>query len=556
MKKKNIKKILALAFCCVMLVPMLAACGDSNGGGGDTSSPPAGTPTSSGGGGNTGGTLVSAKDSVNMAITADTQTLNPLYLNGWAAQQCIFQVYEPLWFIDGSRRNIVPRLATGYDMSPDGLVWTVYLREGVTFSNGEPFVASDVLFSLHLANNREGEPPWFVDMVEERNRVIDENTVEIHFSRFLISYEASFGTIPIFSEASYDPDTVSMTAIGTGPYTITDYVINSHLIMTARDDYWGGKAPIQTLNYRFISEESQRVNAIEAGEVDVSDIPFAEIEHVENLPNIDVRLVPRFQTRCVLLNNTNPDSPFYDNADARAAFLYAVNPEPILRIVYNGYGEVSKAAYTLFAGDANESDFYYGLYSDDGYNPDRARELAISSGLAEWSQNNQLRLINNGAPDMVNTAELIQGMLEAVGVRVQIVSYDTGSWLTYRFDHTAYELTVDFTGGTLAASDLTLWWQYCGNNSDSSGNPDPAGLERLRELTGGDRASGTVQAIGEEPNAANRVAGITEMNRLINDQYLFKNLVDMMNAMALHQDLSLTYLSGEWVDWTQSYWVR
>ncbi|MCL2125218.1 MAG: ABC transporter substrate-binding protein [Oscillospiraceae bacterium] len=579
--KKTLRRVIALLVICLMVF-MLAACNksndnnsnantntDSNTNANTDSNSNSNTNTDSNTNSNTntstdntpsgpvGGeidtSIVSARDSVSMAITADVGTLNPLYLNGWAPQQCIFHVYEPLWAVDGSRQNIIWRLATGYEVSPDGCVWTIHLREGVKFSNGSDFTAEDVLFSMYLANHREGEPPWFLYMLEDENKIIDDYTLEFHFSKFLVSYRDSFYTIPIFDKDSYDADTVSMVAVGTGPYTVSDYVIDSHLILEARDDYWGGKLPIKTINYRFMAEDAQRVNALEAGEVDISAVPSEEIEYVDSLPNIDVRLVPAYTQRTLYCNNTNPDNPFFDNLDARKAVLLAVNPEPILRIVYNNYGALSRGPYTVYASNANEADFDKGMYDGSGYNPDLARELAISSGLAEWTQTRPLRFINNGAADMVMCAELIQSMLDEVGIKTQILTYDPGSWLTYRFDHTAYDITVDFTGSSETVSDITLWWQYCGNNSGSSGNPDPAGVERLRALTDGDE---TTQALAEEPNAANRVAGISEMVDILNEQFLFKNLVDMLNVLGVNQNLSVSYLAGEWVDFRATYWVN
>ena len=590
------KKILAILLV-LCLVFALAACGkdDDNSGssapaGGD-STPSGSTSSESSTSPGTGAAgdgpldsqgsqpvadVESARDNVSMAITADVGTLNPLYLQGWASQQCIRAIYEPLWSTDEARRELRWVLATGYEMSEDGCTWTIHLRDDAYFASGHKLTAQDVIFSLYLANHREGEPPWFLYMLDDENRAIDDTTVELHFSRYMISYEFTFTSIMIFCQETYDPDTIAMYTNGTGPYEVVDYVINSHLNLTRRDNYWGGAAPIKDISFRFMAEEAQRVNALQTGEIQIGAVPFQDIEFVDDLPDVAVRLVPAITQRALYCNNTNPASPFFNNVDARKAVFYAVNPEPILRLVYNNYGELSRGPYTVHASDANPAHFDIGPYAPGaGYNPDLARELAISSGLAEWSQNNTLRCINNGAPDMVMTAELIQANLDAIGVKMEILSYDPGSWLTYRFNHEAYEMTVDFTGGTPATGDLLFWWPYCGNNSLTSGNPDPEDTIRIREIADGGHKStepltpgendyyiipmnnpdGTpMKPLTEEPSADARQVYYTELVDIFNEIFLFKNLVDMVNAFGVHNDLQVDWMNNSWVNWMGTYW--
>ena len=581
------KKILAILLVLCMVVTFVAACGKEE----DTSSSSASTGDSTTSGstssdstpsGSTAGDGpldaqgeqpavgdISVRDSVSMAIMEDVGTLNPLYLNGWASQQCIRAIYEPLWSTDNTRRELRWVLATGYEMSEDGLIWTVHLRDDAYFASGHKLTAEDVIFSLYLANHREGEPPWFLYMIDEECKAIDDTTVQFVFSRYMIGYEYSFTSVMIFCKATYDPDTISMETDGTGPYAVADYVIQSHLNLERREDYWGPQPPIKYVNYRFMSEDAQRVNALQTGEIQIGAVPFQDVEYVNGLPNMAINFVSRMQTRAVICNNTNPASPFYDNTDARAAVFYAVNPEPILRMVYNNYGKLAAAPYTSEASDMNPAHFGAGPYANNGYDPDLARQLAESSGLAEWSQNNTLRLINNGTSDMVMTSELVQGMLREIGVMIEILTYDPGSWLTYRFDHTAYEMTVDFSGGTPAASDLGLWWQYCGNNSLTSGNPDPEDVLRLREIVDGGHKDpndltliipiimpdgSKMVPVGEMPDPAARQGYYDEMVNTINETFLFKNCVELVDAIGYDEGLVIDLMNNNWINWLATYW--
>jgi peptide/nickel transport system substrate-binding protein len=536
---KKMGKLSAVLLCVAMLISLVAACGQSNTQGdvpsdtpseasGDTSSaPPAET-------GN-----VSARDSITIAITQDRGTLDPLYTVGWDNQQCLRLVYEPLWEYDEDYKEIKWVLATSIDDS-DPLKWTVKLRDDVTFANGNKFTADDVVYSLWLANNRKGEPPYFLYMDNEATRAIDDTTVEIVFTEFNVSYALSFATIFMYDKESYNADTAAFETNGSGPYKVTDYVIQSHLSLTARDDYWGEAPPIKNVTFKVLMEDAQRVNALETGEVDVSGVPFQDVEYVRGLPELSIREAAARSQRAVFLNVTNPDSIFYDNMDARLAVFYAINPEAVLKIVYNGYGDVSKAPYSIHATDADPSDYGKGIYGH-GYDLELAKQLAESSGL----KGAELVLINNGSSDMVTTSELVQQALKEIGVNVKIQTTDAGSWLTYRFDDKAFDLCVDFTGGNPATADLSVWWQYAGNcGTDTSKTPEAAAT--LRQL--GDE-------VAKIADANERAIYRTKMSDELVKLNYFYNLVDMITFQAYNKNLELPRTSNSWIDWSKARWT-
>jgi peptide/nickel transport system substrate-binding protein len=553
------KKKLAILLALCMVFVLVAACnGDSDtgtSGGGDTTAGGGGaTGTTGGGGANVAtedpevddtGRVISAKDTVTMAIMQDRGTLDPLYLVGWDNQQAMRLVYEPLWEYDETNTFIKWVLATSID-DTDPLAWIITLRDDVYFSNGNKFTARDVLFSLWLANNRVGEPPYFRHMDNDANRAIDDYTVEIIFTEYRVGLEFTFATIFMYNEETYDFDTVAMQAMGSGPYILTDYVIGSHKNFELRDDYWGVLPPIRYVNFRVLIEEAQRVNALQTGEVDIARVPFQDIDFVRSLPHMNVRLANARSQRSLFVNASHPDSPFFDNLDARKAIFYAVDPQGILDVVYSGFGMISRGPYTQHVPNPNEADFDLGIYGNF-YQPEYARELAISSGLVDWPY--PIRFINNGAPDMVMVAELTQAYLRDIGITVDILSLDPGSWLAYRFDSSTFDMLVDFTGSATAAGDLAVWWLYAGNFPNDYGDEYPwypPELERMRYL--GDMVMGVT-----DPAEVARI--VTEMNQYLIDQYYVVNYVDMVTAQARHVDLVVD-MSGGWIDWMTLYWAR
>jgi ABC-type transport system substrate-binding protein len=287
-------------------------------------------------------------------------------------------------------------------------------------------------------------------------------------------------------------------------------------------------------------EDAQRVNALQAGEVDISGVPFQDVEYVKSLSDLSVREAPARMCRAICFDVTDPNSPFYNNMDARLAVIHAVDPAAVLKIVYNNLGAVAIGPYSQFSVDANKADFGKGIYDGTSYNPTLAKELAEKSGLTKVT----LTLINNGTADMVTTSELVQQALKEIGVTCNVQSTDAGSWLTYRFDDTKFDLCVDFTSGLTPAANLPIWWQYCGNCGTDT-TKTPAEAAKMRELT---------DQISEVSDPAKRAEICSQMtDELLKLDYFF-NMVDMLTFQAYNKNLELPRISNSWIDWTNAYW--
>ncbi|MDR0906549.1 MAG: ABC transporter substrate-binding protein [Oscillospiraceae bacterium] len=447
------KKFLsALLVLCIVF--SLVACGGSGEKSGGT--------TDGGTSGGTDGGSSSAKDTLTIAVTSDSGTLDPLYNVGWDLLNALRMIYEPLWEYqgDGTQRFILAKDFTAETPTK----WLIHLRDDVTFSNGNPFTADDVLFSLWRANNRIGVQAFISELDYDNCKAIDDYTVELNFTEASISFTATFASIYMFDKESFDDATSSTVTIGTGPYSLDAYVVNSHMNLVARDGYWGTAPNIPNLQFRVMGEEAQRVNAIQTGEVDIASIPFQDVKYVQTLDNLNVNLFTGNTSASLYMNISSTRKLFSElDATARLAIAYAIDREAIRDIAYDGFAEISR--YPLSTGAVDDYDALYdmGIYGepDYGYNPAKAKELAESSGLVNY----EIKLINNGSAVNALISELVQTNLKDIGVKVNIFSLDAGSWLTVMFDETQYDMALDFNFGETVAAGYRAWVRMAAGGS-------------------------------------------------------------------------------------------
>jgi peptide/nickel transport system substrate-binding protein len=437
---------MAILLCLVLLLP-LVACGTTQT---TTNSPPAAStaaPSASSQGGASQAPAASsapaspaaaAKDTINIAIRNDSGTLNACLMTGdtFAAVCCI---QEPLWDVTESN-DIIMLLAESVEQkSPTE--WIIHLRQGVTFSNGNPLTADDFLFSigLHKAAGATGGPR--VQTVDEtKTTAIDDYTIDLVLLDSAIHNWTVLAMMLVYDKESYDAEKCNLNPIGTGPYVLKEYVPNSNVNLERRDDYWGTAPAAKYLNFKILSETSQRVNALETGLVDIAPIATEDVEYAKTLAdfNIDARYTGNYKG---INFNFAESSAFYKNVDARKAVCAAVDPQAIIDAVFLGQGIIMNAAVPDLCFDFEDrfndmADIY-----KTGYNPDVAKQLAESSGLAGKT----IKLMTDGAAESIKMAEIAQSMLSNIGVTVEINNYDPATVWQMLYDPTA---VWDFTIGT------------------------------------------------------------------------------------------------------------
>jgi peptide/nickel transport system substrate-binding protein len=542
--KKTVKMSLALLLCCAMLFA-LAACGQSSGtaGGGASGDGAAGNGATTGPSGSGGenppdgseGAAVSAKDTLTVTISGDSGTLVPASISGGFVG--VVRQYMEVLVDFKSDGTPVWLLATDIEEVSTSQ-WIIHCREGVTFSNGNKFDANDVWFTLEYYLS-EPMRAFFVSCFDlENSKIIDDYTVDLALSSYSIQQLGSLSQVYILDAESFDEDDFVMNPVGTGPYGVTEYVINSHVYLEANENYWGEKAKIKNLHYRVLNEDAQMVNAIQAGTVDVSMIPAQDIEFVETLPNYNVE---RYYTvfAPTISFNLSADSAV-NSLDARLAVCYAVDRQAMINIVYFGYADVLDYPVSMHCVDYEpQLGNLHPTYST-GRDLELAKEYAEKAGLV----GKDVIIITNGASSYVAEAEILQANLKEIGVNAIINNYDGASYMTVMTDPTMFDINL-YAVASPQGYAVGMLYEYVlwGAAAYASGWPE---YDRYLELGASAVAN---------PDMESRKDTLYEMSQMFVDIVPWYGICDQTQSIAIHENLKGVefWNSGgiRYVDW---YW--
>ena len=242
--------------------------------------------------------------------------------------------------------TIVNDLATNYEVSQDGKIWTVILRDDVTFSDGKPLTAKDVKFTFETAMNNGS----VVDLNGlEKVETINDTTVKFTLKEAQSTFMNSLVATGIVPKHAYGKD-YAENPLGSGPYQLVQWDKGQQLIVKANPEYYGHKPYFQKITFLFLNEDATFA-AAGAGEVDVAAIPASFSK--QQVPGMRLEKVKTVDNRGIVFPYvksgalTEEGFPIGNDVTAdpaiRQAINIAVDRQALIDGVLEGYGS---KAYT------------------------------------------------------------------------------------------------------------------------------------------------------------------------------------------------------------------
>ncbi len=260
----------------------------------------------------------------------------------------LFNTLVRFSFDDGS--TVVPDLASSWEVDADSRVWTFFLRDDVTWHDGEPFTAADVVFTVETIRSPDVASRWSAAFASlDTIEALDDYTVRFTFTEgfapLLSTLAYNLSIVPEHVLSGMDlslpsgPPAFVTNPIGTGPFRFVEQVSGSHFIVASNPDYHEGQPAIGRIEFRVMPDVNTQVAQLLTGELDITwtvePIHFDRLSQSSSIEIRDVE-VPRWDW--IPLNLTNP---LFQDVRVRQAMAMALNRQVLVDVVLDGYGTVA-----------------------------------------------------------------------------------------------------------------------------------------------------------------------------------------------------------------------
>jgi peptide/nickel transport system substrate-binding protein len=279
-----------------------------------------------------------------MARNEEPLSFDPLIPSDNGSIWVLFNMFDQLTTVNADSSDVVPSLATSWDISPDKRIYTFHLRQGVHFSDGAPMTADDVVFSLKRAFDPKKSGYSFLFGPVSSVKKLDAKTVEIQlkqpFAPLLQNLNVFPASIVPMKNVQASATGFAQKPIGTGPFALKEFKKGQRTHLVRNTQYWKpGRPYLDEVIIPYVTDDNTRILKLQAGEVDAAvNIPYAQIKQLDARNDVDVKIEPLFKFEGIWLNNAKPP---LDDLKVRQALNYATDKESIIKSVLFGNGEIA-----------------------------------------------------------------------------------------------------------------------------------------------------------------------------------------------------------------------
>ncbi len=421
--------------------------------------------------------------------SADASILNPILYSDSTSFSVIQQLFPALISTDPFSGALVPdgSMSEGWEVSDDGLIWTFKLREGVTWSDGEPVDADDFKFTYDAIASELVETPRKSNVEGiESIEVLDPLTVQVTFKEVKCDglNDLGLGWLPSHLYAEDYSDIMEnpyndAPPVSAGPFTFQSWTRDDNTILVRNEDYWEGAPYMDGMIYRIVPDPGARLAQLQSGEVDEIGVQPEQIAVVDADPNLN-----RFNFKddgytYIGLNLANPENPtegqdedgnlveqdphpILSDPAVRQAIAHSLDYATIIDNVYLGQGYQIAANVLPAVEWAHDPDL-----APYDYDTDLAAQLLDEAGWID-SDGDGIRekdgeplaltlSTNAGNTTREDLGVLVQDQLNAVGFDITFEAIDFGALVEVMLGQTFDMVIIGWTGLGTDPNDDSFW---------------------------------------------------------------------------------------------------
>ncbi len=372
------------------------------------------------------------KQALRVAINTDPDGLDPYKTVAAATFNLTRNIFDTLIQTDPAGR-LGPDLATGWQVSTDGLTYTLKLRTDVYFHNGRKMTADDVKWSLDQMRdpNVHKRAADFAAIKDVKVLAPDQVAITLNKPSAAFLSNLAMGWAAIVSKEA--AATMSQNPVGTGPFKFVEWKKDQEIALERFNRYFDPKAArVDRVVFQVIPEAPARLVALKAGTVDVvPDVPPENANEVQ--ASSDLKLVVKPMNAVQILAINNKKKPF-DDVRVRQALALAIDKQTVIDGSVWGYGK------PIASHMPPSSDYYVDLLAQHQTDVAKAKALLAQAGLAKGFKTT----IVLPEPYMLHrrAGQVIAEQLKAIGVQADLKVIDWPTWLSEVYTKRNYELTV------------------------------------------------------------------------------------------------------------------
>ncbi len=354
------------------------------------------------------------KEALIIGVESDIDVFTPWDSTNTVRNKILWNIFEPLVILKEKSTKIQPHLAKSWKVNNNNTVWEITLRNDIKFHDGSLLTADDVIASVSLFQGFQGK-------IEK----IDSRTIRFILtepkSGFLSSLaQVKFAIAPARNIQEYKSlqragRLQNFSPVGSGPFKFSRWQKGNQIILDSFENYWNGAPSIKNIIYKVISDNKERINELENGNIDLIDVLFPnDLSRINKNPNLMINSIYGMNVCYVAFNITHKP---LDNVKVRKALNLGVDKLRLTRMFYfGGYGvPTDRVLSPAFWG-------FSAMPTPGNFQPARAKQILSEEGFAEGLN---LKFVcipmpRPYLPDNIGVAEEIKKQLANIGVNIQV----------------------------------------------------------------------------------------------------------------------------------------
>lgn len=420
--------------------------------------------------------------SITTAIEGEPTSVDPAFDYDFVSGLATSSITEPLLVFCEQDTKVCPNLAESYTISPDGLTYTLKIRQGVNFSDGTPMTVDDVVFSLNRIRdpNLGSYVGWMLAKVKDV-QAPDASTVVITLSEPDALFEYSLASTAahvvskaFVTKAGKDYGSPAVGSIGTGPFTLKEWKTGDYQRLVRNDNYWNkanGGPYLDEITIKILPEPTTRVAGLQTGEIDylINNVPSDQFATVQQIDTVNLTFTPSYYGEWITFNTQK--APF-DNVKVRQAMNYAFDKKSVRQLYYGTDALDTKATLVNPSLWTFEKDAWQAAWDKlPAYDQDleKAKALLAESGVADQLNGTTIAYYES-TPSVKGAAEAFIADMAKVGINIEArkVSYQESVSMQFG-DHTNYDILLGSWGSDFPDPSGNLRPNFASENTVAGG---------------------------------------------------------------------------------------